>query len=173
MLINAYGLFWRADEVNWRGKGSGPKFQLLGRAGAKGSKLRLADFRAQSGLYILYSDYGPYYVGLTRDARLGSRLRAHAVRDRHRGKWDRFSWFGFRKVYVKPGHHRLCDLMPLKIGAMKVDPKNEIGDLEALLIKALGLQSNLRQEQFKSAEAWIQVKLTDVAAYISRVRPIA
>ena len=83
VLINAYGLFWRADEVNWHGEARGPKFRLLGRIGAAVPRLRLADFRTQSGLYILYGNYGPYYVGLTQEARLGSRLAAHILRDQH------------------------------------------------------------------------------------------
>jgi hypothetical protein len=170
MLINAYGLFWRADEVNWRGKKRGPKFRLLGRIGATKPGLRLADFRTQSGLYILYGDYGPYYVGLTQEARLGSRLAAHILRDQHKGKWDRFSWFGFRKVLRKAEADGMCHLMTLALGP-RSNPRREIADMEALLIKALGLQSNLRQEDFKEADQWTQVKLLETDKYLHKVRP--
>ena len=169
MLINAYGLFWHAEEVNWRGKADGPKFRLLGRVGGLKPGLRLADFRTQSGLYVLYSDYGPYYVGLTQEARLGSRLASHMLRDQHRGKWDRFSWFGFRKVRRKADSDGLCHLMTLALSP-KSNPRREIADMEALLIKALGLQSNLRKEDFKEAEQWTQVKLLETPKYLDRVR---
>ncbi len=46
MLINAYGLFWRADEVDWSpGSGNHGQFRLLGRSGVNRPGLRVADFR--------------------------------------------------------------------------------------------------------------------------------
>ena len=61
MLIRAYGLFWSADEVEWfPGAGNRGRYMFLGRQGERRPKLRLADFRMQSGLYIVYGDYGPY-----------------------------------------------------------------------------------------------------------------
>lgn len=95
MLIKAYGLFWREDEVDWS-PGQGKPFRLLGRKGSNLPGLRVADFRYQKGLYVLYGDYGPYYVGLTYTS-LGDRLKDHR-HDDHGGRWTRFSWFGFRKV---------------------------------------------------------------------------
>jgi hypothetical protein len=73
-LISTYWLFWRVDELRWA-KARGPKttLPLLGRRG-KGSTFRVADFRTQSGLYFLYGEYGPYYVGLVHANRLGNRL---------------------------------------------------------------------------------------------------
>ena len=54
MLIRAYGLFWSRDEVDWSaGPGNQGKYMLLGHQGEKRPKLRVADFRMQSGLYIL------------------------------------------------------------------------------------------------------------------------
>ena len=52
MLIRAYGLFWSADEVEWYpGGGNKGRYMLLGHQGERKPKLRLADFRMQSGLY--------------------------------------------------------------------------------------------------------------------------
>jgi hypothetical protein len=60
MLIRAYGLFWSGDEIDWHpGQGSRNRFTLLGRRGTNRPNLQLADFRKQSGLYILYGNYGP------------------------------------------------------------------------------------------------------------------
>jgi hypothetical protein len=95
MIIQSFGLFWRVDEINWfPGRGTKGTWRLLGRRRASGT-LELADFTDQTGIYILYGNYGPYYVGLTRRRGLGRRLKDH-LRDAHMGKWDRFSWFGFK-----------------------------------------------------------------------------
>jgi hypothetical protein len=86
MLIKAYGLFWSKDEVNWDpGKGNRGQFKLLGHRGKNRPGVRVADFRRQSGLYILYGNYGPHYVGLTRADRLGTRLKEHRT-DPPRGR---------------------------------------------------------------------------------------
>lgn len=54
MLIRAYGLFWKANEVDWYpGRGGRGRFVLLGRRGKNRPNLQLADFRHQSDLYIL------------------------------------------------------------------------------------------------------------------------
>ena len=49
-----------------------------------------------SGIYALYNEYGLYYVGLTNRS-LFSRLSRH-TRDRHAGKWERFSWYHIPKI---------------------------------------------------------------------------
>jgi hypothetical protein len=156
MIIRAYGLFWRADEIEWNpGRGRAGEFRLLGRRGANRPTRRVADFRTQRGLYILYGDYGPYYVGLTRRQDLGKRLKDHLA-DHHANRWDRFSWFGFRQVLktTDDGLCKLKDLPSLSLGS----PDDAIADMEALLIKALGLAHNLKQMKFKSAQEWTQVR---------------
>jgi hypothetical protein len=74
---------------------------MLGRYGSKRPKLELANFWEQQGIYVLYNDYGPYYVGRTVGSgmNLGKRLRQHHEGTNgspHVGRWDRFSWFGWR-----------------------------------------------------------------------------
>lgn len=166
MLIRAYGLFWRADEVTWHpGRGSRGQFMLLGRRGVNRPNLQLADFRRQSGLYILYGNYGPYYVG--KATHLGGRLRAH-LSDRHAERWDRFSWFGFRPVLTKRDQRGLQELKTLKTkagGRMH----QQIGELEALLIRALGLENNYAQMRFPGAKPWEQVKAHEVDGFLERV----
>jgi len=52
------------------------------------------------GIYALYDNFGLYYVGLTTFS-LHSRIRVH-TRDRHRKKWNRFSWYQIPNLkYVK------------------------------------------------------------------------
>ena len=63
MFIKCYGLFWLRDEVDWT-PGTGGTFQLLGRQGKNFGTVRVADFRQQTGIYILYGYHGACYVGL-------------------------------------------------------------------------------------------------------------
>ena len=168
MLIKAYGLFWRADEVAWR-PGRGRAFRIVGRNIVDRRRLRVADMRSQSGIYILYSDHGPYYVGLVGKERLGPRLRDHYLKDRHKGKWNRFSWFGFRKVLLRRDREGYCELKDLAERAHG-QPAKELADIEALLIQAFGLSSNKSRMKFRAAHQWDQVKEADVNALLARVR---
>lgn len=163
MLIRAYSLFWRADEVDWHpGRGTRGAFRLLGRIGTNAPTRRVADFRQQHGLYILYGDYGPHYVGLCRHQHLGKRLKDH-LGDGHADSWDRFSWFGFRQVLrsTDDGICRLKDMPKLSLGSTN----QGIADMEALLIRALGLAGNLNKMRFRSAEEWTQVRLHELDRY--------
>ncbi|MGN8160395.1 GIY-YIG nuclease family protein [Salinisphaera sp. SWV1] len=85
------------------GTGNKDSFRLLGRQGKNRPTIRLADFRYQQGIYILYSNHGPYYTGLTTEQGLGKRLQDH-LSDAHADKWDRFSWFGFKSVLTRAGN---------------------------------------------------------------------
>ena len=166
MLIRAYGLFWSADEVDWfPGGGPGNAYMLLGHQGERTPKLRVVDFRMQSGLYILYGDYGPYYVG--KADRMGRRLKQH-LKDRHAGKWSRFSWFGFRPVLASRDDRGLNRLREPKQKTRGTTPQ-AIAELEALLIRALGLENNYAKMRFPGAGAWKQVRFNDVETYLERI----
>jgi hypothetical protein len=166
MLIRAYGLFWSADEVEWfPGAGNRGRYMLLGKRKERRPQLQVADFRTQSGLYILYGDYGPYYVG--KADRFGRRLKQH-LNDRHAGRWNRFSWFGFQPVLSSrdaAGLNRLKDRRTKIQGSMP----EQIGELEALLIRALGLENNYAKMRFPGADRWTQVRLDEVDTYLDRV----
>jgi hypothetical protein len=169
VTITSYGLFWRADEVNWHPGPGAAGFRLLGRRGVNRPGLEVADFRKQRGLYVLYGNYGPYYVGLTQKQDLGRRLKQH-LNDHHQGRWDRFSWFGFRRVLKSgegDGTRRLAELAELSLGSHQ----NMIRDMEALLIKALGCESNLNKMNFTKAHEWEQIKAHEVDAYLGKVAP--
>lgn len=167
MFIKNFGQFWRADEVEWYpGRGARGAFRLLGRQGKNLPGLRLADFRYQQGIYILYSNHGPYYTGLTTEQGLGKRLQDH-LGDNHAEQWDRFSWFGFRQVLVGRDEHCICNLRELA-GVAVGEPSTVIRDVEALLIRAMGL-SNIAQTQFFEAEEWIQVKAHETEHYLEKV----
>jgi hypothetical protein len=148
MLVTSYGLFWRAAEIEWSpGKGNKNEFRLLGRTGKNRPGLRIADFRRQQGIYILFDEYGPAYVGLAKGDRLGARLREHHA-DHLSGKWDRFSWFGFNPVGATPDKEGVLSLnVPRR--DVTDDTQTTIGDLEALLIAAMGPKLNQQKMRFE------------------------
>jgi hypothetical protein len=167
MFIKNFGLFWRADEVNWNpGKGVRRAFRLLGRQGVNLPGLRLADFRQQQGIYILYGNHGPHYVGLTKKQGLGKRLMDH-LSDEHADEWDRFSWFGFCAVLKGTHADGMRCLRPMAKAALG-QPDAVITDVEALLIRAMGLR-NINQNNFFAADQWTQVKLDEAEKFLSKI----
>ncbi|WP_456634490.1 GIY-YIG nuclease family protein [Bradyrhizobium sp. USDA 10063] len=165
-LIQAYGLFWRVDEINWSpGKGR-HDWHLYGRNGAQASKIKVADFRTQKGIYILYGNYGPHYVGLTRKKGLGRRLKDHLF-DQHKGQWDRFSWFGFCTVLKAKDENGLQRIREMPLSKI-TDINSTIGDMEALLIRAMALR-NVNHMKFRNAVEWTQVKLDELDKYGRRI----
>lgn len=127
----------------------------------------MTDFRHQQGTYILYDDYGPSYVGLTRNQGLGKRLKDHKT-DHLKGKWDRFSWFGFRPLLAGQSAAGLLQLGDPQADISE-DTSTPIGDLEALLIRAIGPKRNRALIQFEYAERWTQVDQEDAEMYLRRL----
>jgi hypothetical protein len=163
MFVKCFGLFWRKDEVEWS-PGAGKPFRLLGRRGANRGSIRITDFREQTGIYILYGNHGAYYVGLTHS--IGNRLRDH-VYDQHWNQWERFSWFGFRKVQAgrdANGFRRLGPMATITLA----HPDKVIRDVEALLIRAMGLR-NINQMGFTEGKQWEQIKIDEIEKYLDRL----
>jgi hypothetical protein len=163
MIISSYGLFWRADEVQWF-PGQGKNLRLYGRRGKIGPSFQMCDFWRQEGIYILYGDLGSYYGGLTKH--VGYRLRDHQS-DKHAGNWDRFSWFGFRRILKGKDDRRLQKLGKMPT-AKSVSPRVVIKDLEALVLKAMAVQ-NANDSHFNIGKKWEQVKLDEIEKYTSRL----
>jgi hypothetical protein len=163
MIISSYGLFWRADEVQWF-PGHGKRFRLYGRRGKMGPSFQACDFWRQEGIYILYGDLGSYYGGLTKH--LGYRLRDHR-RDKHAGHWDRFSWFGFRRVLKSTDDDGLQKLGSMPI-AKSVGLRDVIKELEAIVLKAMAVQ-NANDSHFRVGKKWEQVKLLEIEKYGGRL----
>lgn len=92
VLIRSFGEYWRPDRVNWGKPGPGGSGELLGEFGPA-RRRRTVDVWAQRGVYILHDAWEVVYVGKADGTDLGSRLKAH-LKDRHAGRWDRFSWYG-------------------------------------------------------------------------------
>lgn len=168
MKITSFGLFWRESEIDWNpGQGYRDSFRLLGRKGANRGTIQITDFRFQQGIYILYDEYGPSYVGLTRAQGLGKRLKDH-LDDHLAGKWDRFSWFGFRPIGQANSKSGILELdQPPE--DLTDDTNTTIGDLEALLIRAIGPKRNTAYPSFKGADEWIQIEYEEQDQYLKRV----
>lgn len=166
--IQAFGLFWKVEEINWfPGKGRRGEFRLLGRRGWYAGALRMVDFRSQQGIYVLYGNYGPHYVGLTRRQTLGTRLRQHLMSG-DSDTWDRFCWFGFKQVLKerdKEGLNLLRDRMPKQ---KSIAPHTMIKEMEALLIKSMAL-TNRADSKFIRAEQWEQVRMVEMKQLLTRV----
>lgn len=140
-FLNAFGMFWRRDEVDW---------ELRGQA-LLGAQLKASDsinFAEQVGVYILYAGDRVTYVGRVTDQRLGPRLWEH-TRDRLTGRWDRFSWFGVRGV---------TDEGQLgSVPARDFDVTMLVATMEALLIEGLEPPQNRRRGDGFNATEFIQV----------------
>ena len=169
-FIRSFGMFWRRDEIEWApGAGNAGVFSLLGRKNINRGSLQVVDFREQRGIYVLYDDYGPYYVGLARDRSIGLRLRDH-TRDHHQDRWDRFSWFGFRRVLKRRDGDGL-NLLGQMPEQLLTGTSSTIGDVEALLMLTLGTveRGNRQTMKFKNADRWHQIPRDETDYWLSRI----
>jgi len=137
-LIRTYGEFWSPDVVDWA-----KSWRLLGteRADSKGPILNVYEER---GIYVLYKDFVPVYVGKADRQSIGYRLQLHRESRRKGPRWDRFSWFGIRGLTSK-GELRNLN------AAAHADTSELIATLEALLIAVIDPRLNARKEKFKNA----------------------
>lgn len=171
MKVTSYGLFWSREEIDWEpGQGIRDSFRLLGRIGAQRNTIRVVDFRKQRGIYILYDQYGPAYVGLTKQRGMGQRLKEHTT-DHLKSGWDRFSWFGFWPICAEPASNGIYGLFEPD-AKLTEDTNTTIGDLEALLIRAIGPKLNRARMNFQDAEEWTQIHWDDTEKYVSRLGPL-
>jgi len=140
-LIQAFGMFWRKDFVEWTNN-----TKLFGQQQAGAEKVDLAP---QVGIYLLHDVREVIYVGRTTDRPLGKRLFEHTS-DRLNGRWTRFSWFGIRRVTAEG------TIVPVR--RITVSDDQLIAAMEALLIEGLEPRQNRRRgDQFQGVE-YVQLK---------------
>lgn len=136
--IEAYGLFWKAADVDW----SKTKGEVRG-VDPDNDKV-LVDLADQEGVYLLHHHNTPtaVYVGMTSRTENGlyDRLRDH-TRDQAAGRWETFSWFGFRPVDKRGNLGKAPDIVPRR---------RMIEIIEAILIETIlpGLNRNFSQGLF-------------------------
>ena len=154
MLIYNYGLFWKANDVHWGKSGKGNAGHLLG-VYAKNSDY-VVDFREQSGIYVLQSNFSVVYVGQAGygHQKLFDRLKMHLF-DHLSGRWDTFSWFGTRSVKEN------CELKAEKSGYASSHDLL-LNHLEAILISTTEPALNRQSGKFgENVEQYLQYRDED------------
>jgi len=168
-LITSYGLFWKVQDTEWV-PGRKVVRRMLGRNGSKRKSIEIADFWTQSGIYVLYGNYGLYYVGIA--GRLGPRLKRHLA-DTHAGKWDRFSWFGFKRVQSHRTPEGLLMLGKEESSSAIILSKAR-HDIEAILFRAFAGAGNAKNPHFgNKLRQWEQIASVDSKKFLARVQPLS
>lgn len=88
-IIEAFGIYWDRDKILWK---TTPDIIGVQQIGATH-----VNFSSQVGIYLLHDGRETIYVGQAIEQPIGKRLYQHTM-DRFRGRWDRFSWYGFYSV---------------------------------------------------------------------------
>ncbi len=122
LSIAAYGLHWERSKVNWNA-GS-----ILGYDIDPNQAINFAD---QQGVYLLHNWQAVVYVGKTsaRERGLFQRLGEHHRKHVWSAKWERFSWFGIRRV---------SEAGELISATESASPQIVTALMEAVLIETLG-----------------------------------
>ena len=128
LSVAAYGLHWERSKVNWSaghiwGYDINPDPE------------QAIDFADQQGVYLLHNWQSVVYVGKTaaKERGLFQRLQEHHRKHSWSGKWERFSWFGIRRV------NESGEMVDVSVEA---SPAVVTALMEAVLIEALGPSFN-------------------------------
>ena len=149
-MIKSIGLFWRRDQVYW---GAGSQAGALLGVPASGRSGVSIDFRTQIGIYVLYSDYDPVYVGQAGSghAKLFARLKHHR-KDDLAERWNRFSWFGLRSVLSNGNLSAETQTSHAEINTV-------LDHVEAILIHAIEPPMNRQSGRFgQNVVRYLQVR---------------
>ncbi len=151
MLIKTYGSFWDPSSVNWNGKGmTNGKATLLGET-KRSSKKYTIDFWDAHGIYILYFNYEPVYIGkaVSKNSTIGSRLRAHCS-NHLASRWNQFSWLSITDFNTTTS--KLSNP-----GRRTIQPKEMVDLLEAVAIFIGNPKLNKKEETIQGATKFEQV----------------
>jgi hypothetical protein len=153
-IISSIGLFWERDNVFWGTQKNPGKLLGIPRTSKKSTPV---DFRDQIGIYILYADFDPVYVGQAgknkNDQRLFIRLRNHLTDDLE-GRWNKFSWFGLLGVN-KVGNK----LQKPSDAFQRTNLSDGLDQLEGILINAMEPSLNSQNGRFgDSVVKYIQIR---------------
>ena len=146
--IKNFALLWERKYIHYGWAGAPGHLQGYRRG------VKKADFREQSGVYVLYDkDMIPVYVGQAGrgGANLFSRLKQHES-DHLWNRWVYFSWFGLCKVN-KDGSLHMSDNSDRNIGGTIASALN---DIEGVLIHALEPKLNKQEPKWKGVQEFFQ-----------------
>ncbi|MEZ6128826.1 MAG: hypothetical protein R3C59_09100 [Planctomycetaceae bacterium] len=149
-VIQTIGLYWRPDQIFW---GAGSQAGKLLGVPASSTTSNPIDFREQSGIYVLYSEFHAIYVGQagSGNQKLFARLKQHRTDDLAE-RWDRFTWFGLRRVLGNGDLSR-------ENQAAHPDIATVLNHIEAILIHAMEPALNRQGGRFgNQVERYLQIR---------------
>jgi hypothetical protein len=140
--ILCLGAQWRASDVYWSVAAKNGQLR-----GVNSRRLTSydANFALQTGIYILFADYKPVYVGQANGS-LFSRLQMHYRNDDLAGRWETFTWLGMRKV-LKGFDPKLSN----NASKFSINRKQLLDHLEAAMIHAFEPPMNGQEGRFGKA----------------------
>lgn len=145
-VIKTCGEFWNPEFVKWASP-----WRLLGKRQPKGPDINVWRER---GVYVLYKDYAPVYVGKADRQSIGDRLCEHRGDWKKGARWDSFSWYGL----VGLGTDNTISQRAEK--AYQLSSGELMAALEALLIAVIDPRLNSRREWLKGL-VWLYQSETD------------
>lgn len=158
-IISSYGEFWNPDAVNWQSK------KLTGFWVDKGGNRHENNFWHAKGIYVLYADFKPIYVGKAsaRMSGVGKRICDH-LSDRLVGRWDMFSWYSLQAPSKTREDLDRCGRRLLEVEGM-------VDTLEAITILITDPPLNRKRESLAGAIEVEQVggELCTVRSYLEEL----
>jgi hypothetical protein len=144
------GARWKASDVYWGSASANGQLLGVKRTALRGPYVNFGD---QTAVYILYANFTPIYVGQANKS-LYSRLKLHHLHDDLAGRWDRFSWFGFRRVVG--GNNPKLSKPDVNFG---VSTNQLLDHLEAMMIHAFEPALNGQEGRFgKTVTRYKQIR---------------
>jgi len=172
-ILTSCGLGWLKTGVDWK------KGLMLGQHGSA-THLKIVNFWAQSGIYVLYRGKRPYYVGIAPGSKasppkgLGIRIRDHL--DDQLEPWEGFSWFGTRDITAGTDVDGRASLGPTrKSNDSAIKVWRTLHDMEALLYRVLRPAGNdlipyFGERRDKKVQEWSQVPSAEHKHYSKLAR---
>lgn len=141
MLIKAYGLQWKPEEIYENNIHSSRKsFRGLVK---KGNKKYEIDFWKAKGIYALFYDFEIVYIGKVTENRLGTRIASHW---RYRKEqWNTFSFYSFSDIDFKNGKVKTTSKKSI------IDINMAIKTIEAIIINTAVPFNNKQETRFPNS----------------------
>lgn len=146
-LIKTFGMFWDRSSVMWR---NNPDL-----FGAEQRNAASVNFANQIGIYLLHDAREVIYIGQAVDQTIAQRLYQHTS-DRLGGRWNRFSWFGFRGV-------KQNGFLTEKPQDIKTSLSELADTIEAILVEAMEPRQNRKRGNSFYGLEFIQEKDPEIS----------
>ncbi len=144
MFIKAFGEYWNPFVIDWTSN------EAWGVIESKMKKIIRVNFWNAMGVYVLYSDFRPVYVGMSfaDNCSIFKRLADHRI-NRRAGRWDSFSWYCVSKPNITYGTVNSAKIRP---GDLKAFTET----LEAVMISVTSAPLNRRYDSIPGAREYEQ-----------------